>query len=144
MFQKARRLFSAGLIGLLVIATLHTIGQFSQKDADPQLISAISAMNHYTLSMGFGMNPSVYEIYKSFSLTMSITLVWLGLQHLLVAAPLDSSEVLIRRQTLLSILGVGALILLYAVYRIPPPLLTLCGVEVLFILSWFRQRRVQA
>ena len=75
------------------------------------------------------MNPSLYEIYQSLSLTMSITLVLFELQNLLVVVPLDSSGFLIQRQTLSSILGVGAVIFPYAVYRIPAPLLAHCGVE---------------
>lgn len=88
------------------------------------------------------MNPSLIEVYKCISLTMSITLAWLGLQYLLVAVPLYSSGFLIWLQTLLSIQGVGALKHLFAEYRIPPSLLVLCGVEFLFIVSWSGQRQV--
>ena len=86
------------------------------------------------------MNTSFYEIYKSISLTMSITLVWLGLQNLVAVATRDSSGLLLRRQIFLSILGVGCTHpYSYAVYHIPPPLLMLTGLVVLFIRSWLRQ-----
>jgi hypothetical protein len=50
MFQKGRRLFSVGLIGLIVITGLRTIGQHSSNPEDFQYVSVISAMNDYTLS----------------------------------------------------------------------------------------------
>ena len=55
--------------------------------------------------------------------------------NLSVAGAADASPALLRRQTGLSALGVGALILLYAFDRVAPPLVTLVAVEALFLLS---------
>lgn len=96
MFQKGRRLVSVGSIGLIVIAAIHTNHHLSSNPADPRLVSVISAIYNDILSMRFGMNPTLLEVYKCLSLTMSIPLVWLGLQTLLVPVTLNSSGLLIR------------------------------------------------
>lgn len=87
------------------------------------------------------MRPSVYEIYRSLAFTMSITLVVMGAFGLIVARTPDPSGRLLRAAILTSTVAVGALVVLYAAYRIPPPLLTLAVVELLFVAASVRAIR---
>ncbi len=84
------------------------------------------------------MTPSILDIYRNLSLTMSVTLVGLGLQNLLVARHPSAVPLLIRRLAGSSALIVAVLVGLEAFYRVSPPLVLLVVVGVLFLLAWAR------
>jgi hypothetical protein len=134
MFRAGRRFFSAASLALIVVAGLHTLGHFAP-NADPALQRVEAEMDSFRLPLGMGMNPSLLDIFSSLSLTMTVTLVALGLQNLVVAASRDATARLIRGLTLVDLVAVGALVALYAFYRVPPPLVTLAVIEALFVLS---------
>ena len=140
MFRSGRRLFSAASIGLIVVALLHSIGSFAPGPVPPELERVVSEMRASRLPLGFGMQPSMFDIQQSLALTMSVTLLWLGAQNL-TSARHDPTGSLVRRLNVISALGVGALIAIYAFYRVPPPLITLAIVEVLFVLALVTSRR---
>jgi hypothetical protein len=87
------------------------------------------------------MRPSFLDIHKSLSLTMSILLLCLGVQNLMTLRIAGDSEKLVRSLCLVNVTFVGALVVLYAVYRIPPPLMTLGVVELLFLLPLILPRK---
>ncbi len=134
MFRRGRRLFSIASILLILTSVAHTLGQFQPEPQSPEFANLKSTMEAYTFPMGMGMNPSVIDIFDSVSFTMSIMLLWLGMQNLLVAM-VDESGKMIRRFALVNIIGVGALIALYWYYRIPPPLISFVVVEIVFLLA---------
>jgi hypothetical protein len=134
MFRAGRRFFSAASLLLIVVAGLHTLGHFAPQ-TDPALERLMAEMDAFRLPLGMGMTPSIRDIFRSLSLTMSVTLVALGLQNLVVAASRDATARLIRGLTVVDLVAVGALVALYAFYRVPPPLVTLAVVEALFVLS---------
>jgi len=134
MFRAGRRFFSAASLTLIVVAGLHTLGHFSPRE-DPALQQLMAAMDAFRLPLGMGMTPSVRDIFRSLSLTMTVTFVALGLQNLVVAASRDATARLIRGLTVIDVVAVGALVALYAFYRVPPPLVSLVVVEALFVLS---------
>ena len=134
MFRAGRRFFSAASLTLIVVAGLHTLGHFSPQE-DPALKQLMGAMDAFRLPLGMGMTPSVRDIFRSLSLTMTVTFVALGLQNLVVAASRDATARLIRGLTVIDVVAMGALVALYAFYRVPPPLVSLVVVEALFVLS---------
>jgi hypothetical protein len=132
MFKPGRRLFSAGSIALIVVAGLHTLGQFAPPPADPAGVALLAAMGAHRLPLGLGMAPSMADIVQSLNLTMSITLLAIAVQNLVVARS-DASDRLIWRLSVVSALSIGTLVLVYGAYRIPPPLVTLAVVEAIFL-----------
>lgn len=141
MTQPGQRLYVAGSIALILAAGLHTWGQLAPAPSDQALATVFGMMRGVRLDLGLGMRPSVYEIYRSLAFTMSITLVVMGAFGLIVARTPDPSGRLLRAAILTSTVAVGALVVLYAAYRIPPPLLTLAVVELLFVAASVRAIR---
>lgn len=136
IFKRGNRLFAAGSIGLIITSIFHTIGHFAPPPInDPALTTAKEAMRAFRFDFGLGMQPSIMEIFDSLGLTMSITVFFLGIYNLTTLSLAGNNSKLVRRLILLNVLGAGALVALYAFYRIPPPLISFAAVEVLFILA---------
>lgn len=133
MFRRGRRFFSAASIGLLFVALAHTLGNWSTTPNNDAEAAVIRAMSGYTLAMGAGMAPSFWDIFRGLTFTMSIAMVLSGVQNLLAAK--YGSDQLIRALAIVNIVCVGALTVLYWVYRVPPPLFTFAVVTVLFVIS---------
>lgn len=134
MFRAGRRFFSVASLVLIMVAGLHTLGHFTPP-RDPGLQRLMEEMDAFRLPLGMGMTPSVRDIFRSLSLTMTVTFVALGLQNVVVAASRDATARLIRALTVIDLVALGALVALYAFYRVPPPLVTLAVVEALFVLA---------
>ena len=134
MFRSGRRMFSAASIALIVVAVLHSIGSFAPGPVDPALEAIVAEMKAFRLPLGLGMEPSMFDIQQSLALTMGVMLLWLGLQNLM-AARMDPTGSFVRLLNVFSMLGVAALVAIYAFYRIPPPFISLAVVELLFVLA---------
>lgn len=142
VFKRGNRLLAAGSILIIVVAMLHTMGHFTPAPADDTALRAVmAAMRGYQLDMGMGMKPSLMDIFESLSLTMTITVLFLGIQNLVMLAAAGDNSKLVRRITVLSMLWVGGLIILYAIYRVPPPLFSFIVVEIILVLALLRNRR---
>lgn len=142
VFKRGNRLLAAGSILIIIVAMLHTMGHFAPAPAnDTALHAVITAMRGYQLDMGMGMKPSLMDIFESLSLTMTITVLFLGIQNLVMLAAAGDNSKLVRRITVLSMLWVGGLIILYAIYRVPPPLFSFIVVEIILVLALLRNRR---
>lgn len=135
IFRRGNRLFASGSVGLIIVALLHGIGTFAGPPEDTALTSVADAMRGYHFDLGLGMLPSLMDIHESLSLTMSIFLLFIGVQNLVSLRIAGDSARLVRSLSVVNVIFVGALVVLYAVYRIPPPLLTLGVVELLFLLA---------
>lgn len=135
MFRSGRRLFSIACILLILVALAHTAGHFSPPPVDdPAFDTMDRAMKGYLIPMG-AMSPSFFDVVQSLSLTMTVTLLLLGALGLLTATSTGASDALIRRLALGYLVGSGALVAVFALYRIPPPLYTLTAVAVTFLLA---------
>ena len=75
---------------------------------------------------------------KALVLTISVMWLWLGALGVLIGFS-DASPQVLRRFTIMNLLSGGALIVLYAHYRIPPPLVSVALVEMMFALALVRQ-----
>jgi hypothetical protein len=130
--------FRSGAIGLIVVALLHSFGHFGGGRTDPEGIALDAAMKSYHVDI-MGMHPSADDITKSLSLTMTLLLLLTGALDL--AAVRAADPALLRRFAALNVAGVSALVALFTFYRIPPPLVTLAVVDVLFLTSMLRSPR---
>ena len=132
-FRRGRRLFSTAAALLILVAAAHTAGIARLLFPTEPLPRVFGAMAAERTPMGMGMEPSVLDISLAVSLTMSVTLAALGLLNLVVAAAADTGAATLRRLAWLDAAWVGALVALYAHYRIPPPLVSTALVEVVLL-----------
>ena len=135
LFSPGRRLFGTACIALLVVAFLHTLGATSEPPQDEAFMAMESAMRGYRVPMGMGMNPSVWDIQRALSFTMSICLAAMGALGIAVGGSRDASTGLVARVALVQAVASAALTVLYAVYQIPPPLICMIVVTALFALA---------
>lgn len=135
VFARGRRLCASGCVALLIVAGLHFLGQFSTPPPGSELAVARAFMANARVPMGLGMAPSVLDITSSISLTMSILLLALGVTGLVLLRAAGDHPLVPRRIAQCYAVFIGALVVLYAAYHVPPPLVTLAVVEVLFLLA---------
>jgi len=140
VFRRDRRWFTIASIALAGLALLHTLGQLGPPPTDPALASAVAAMRGYAFPFG-RMTPTLWDVYRSVQFTMSVLLLSVAALNLALAAAAEVSTALLRRFAALTALGLGALIVIYAYYRVPRPLVTLAAVELLFVLAWLTTPR---
>lgn len=134
MFQRGNRLFASGVIGLFVIALLHSFGHFSPPPDDPALVAVLQAMSASQLDMG-PARPSLMAIYNSLSLGMTLFLLFLGSIDMIVLRFGRENAGLMRAMKIANFIGAAALTALFAYYRIPPPLITFALVGALFLFA---------
>jgi len=137
LFVRGRRLFTWSCIATIVVAALHTIGNtLSTPPGEGALLAVESAMRGYRLPLGLGMTPSIWEINRALVFTMSICYVAMGALGLAVAGSRDATPPLLSRLALLLAIFSAALTVLYWFYRIPPPLISMAIVTVLFAMAY--------
>lgn len=137
MYRPGRRSFMIASVLLFLVGCMHVYGQ-SIRATDPGLIAIEATQRAFHVPLGLGMAPSLMAIENSLSHTMSIFLLWLGALGVVIGLS-DASAQVLRRFTIMNIAGCGALVMLFAHYRIPPPLVSLALVEMMFVLSLLRQ-----
>ncbi len=131
MFRKGRRLFSAAAISLIVIAGLHTMGHFSSPEPGSEVAALEASMNATRIDLGAGMKPSIGDILSSLSLLMTISLV--GFAALMLAIASAGSARMVRIATVISTGIVGAMFVLFGVYQVLPPFMTLFITELMLV-----------
>ena len=141
MTQPGRRLYLSGSIAMILVAGLHTVGQFAPPPPDGEFTTLLGMRRAVHIDLGLGMRPSMYEVHRSLAFTMSVTLVAIGLFGVMIARAEDPVGRMLRRAIVLSTLATGILVAIFAAYRIPPPLLTLAVVELLFLAALVRALR---
>jgi hypothetical protein len=128
-------MFSTASLLLILVAGLHSLGGFAPP-RDAADAGLRQTMSNHTFDPGLGMRPSARGVFLSIWFTMSILLALWGVMNL-CAARLASQQ-LVRCYALLSSTFCLALVALYWHYQLPPPLLSLAVVGVLFLLSLAR------
>ncbi|HEY7192938.1 MAG TPA: hypothetical protein VH439_04280 [Gemmatimonadales bacterium] len=135
LFARGRRMFTSACMATLVVAALHTIGNTISGPPDPGYASVEAAMRAYSIPLGIGMSPSMWDIFRGLVFTMSICLVAMGVLGLVVAASREATPRLLSRMAVVLALASAALTAVYWVYRVPPPLITMAIVTLLFVVS---------
>jgi hypothetical protein len=143
MWRRGRRLFSAAGILLLLTAAAHTAGHFSPTSG-PSEDAVLATMDAHRVPLGLGMTPSLLDIFKGLSLTMSIALVAIAAINLTLAASADVSDHVIRRIIWLNVLWTGAFGLLMLVNQILPPLICAVVIEAVLMASLVGPARASA
>lgn len=145
MANKAQRLQQAGGLVLIIVAMLHSFGHAATTPPEmTELIALEQRMAEVHIDMGLGADwaPSMDGILKSLSLTMSLALVFMGLANLLAChGEREGDGRIAVRLGLLTAVVNGALVGVFASYRIAPPTITLAVAELLFVLSLLLRAR---
>jgi hypothetical protein len=133
-----RRWFATGTILVALTGAAHTLGQFTPDE--PELASALAAMRAAVLPMGFGMSPSLFDIFRDLAFTMSVTFFALAALDAAVLWHRDTTAALLRSVTAVNIVWVAGFTAVCFLYRVPPPLI--CGVLIFpfFVMAWVRNR----
>jgi hypothetical protein len=137
---RVNRWFVAACVLMLLTATAHSLGHFSPIPTDPATKALLAAMRGYTMDLGMGMKPSQWDVFNALSLTMTVSLAWLGCLGLLVAYS-DMGRRTVQRTIIIFILGNGLLAGLYLFYRIPPPFVSLGTIEAVLLVAALRAPR---
>ena len=130
----------SGVAGVLLIlsAVAHTIGHLPLLRG-AERSGSIVAMDADRAPLGLGMAPSMLDAHLALVLTMSVTFGALGVVTLLVALS-DVDSRLHRRIVWVDAICVGILVVVYAYYRIPPPLISTVLIEAALLAALFRSR----
>jgi hypothetical protein len=128
MWRPGRRMFSIACFLILITAALHTIGNMAGAPTRGPEENGIRVMQEVRLNMGMGMEPSMYDIFRTLTFTMSVTFTALGVIGLILTGSKSVSSGVIRNITWFYALWNGAFTALCFYYRIPPPLI--CGVLI--------------
>ena len=133
-----RRWFAAGTILVALAGAAHTLGQFTPDE--PELAAALAAMRGALLPMGFGMSPSLFDIFRDLAFTMSVTFFGLAGLDAVVLWHRDTTPALLRAVTVVNVIWVAAFVVVCYVYRVPPPLISGALILPFFVLAWLRNR----
>ena len=136
--RAGSRLTAAAGALMLLAATAHTIGHVPLL-AGADRTGSVGAMSADRAPLGFGMTPSMLDVHLALVLTMSVTFVALGVITVLIALS-DAGTRLRRRVLWVDTISMGALIVVYAYYRIPPPLMSTILITALLVAAQFRAR----
>ena len=140
MFRHGHRLFSIASIGLILVAALHVVGQFSAISEEFAASPAFAAMQAFRFELLYG-NPLLLDFFDGLNAAFAILLVWAGLINLLIARYTGLRDKLMRRVCTLNLIGVGALMALFAFNQSLIHAIALGIVEALFFVTRFRLRR---
>jgi hypothetical protein len=134
-----RRMLKIASYALIVVALLHTIGNLTTAPADAAEASLQSAMRAYTVPLGMGMVPSVWDIFRSLVFTMSVCLVAMGVLGIVIASDEVPARVRYRGAVVLLIACAG-MTAMYGVLQIPPPFISLAVVTLLYAVCVVQSR----
>jgi hypothetical protein len=133
MWRQGRKMFSVACILILLTAAAHTAGNLIAGSSGAAEDKVMGAMHEYHQNMGLGMEPSMYDILRALTFTMSITFAALGILGLMLAANKSVSRVVIRNVAWFYLIWNGAFTIMSYCYRVPPPLISGALVEITLI-----------
>ena len=135
MWRPGRRLFSFACILILLTALLHTIGNVAPRSARTENSNVEALMRDTHMPMGMGMEPSIYDIFRALTFTMTVTFIALGVIGLLLSGSRSVSSGVVRRMTWFYALWNGAFTALCFYYRVPPPLISGVLIELVLVVA---------
>ena len=142
IFSKGRRSLTLAAIATLLVAAVHTIATFMPPPADDTaMVALVDAMRGYQTPMGLGMAPSMWDIQTALSLSVTLFLIAFGVLGLSFAGDRDAAPRTLSRIAMISAGTMGTLTVLFAVYRIPPPLVMNAVLAILYLVASLRTLR---
>lgn len=142
IFSKGRRSLTIAAIATLLVAAAHTVGTFVPPAGDAALLSVVAAMQGYQQPMGLGMAPSMWDIQQGLSLSISLFLIAFAVLGLSFAGDRDAAPRTLSRIAMISAATMAALTVVFAVLRIPPPLVMIAILAILYLVAALRTLRV--
>jgi hypothetical protein len=136
-------LFTTASIAVILVAAAHTAGHLVPNrslEADPAFSRLIEVIDGYHAPLGMGMNPSFHDIHMSLVFTMTVSLLSLGALGLLFAADGRVTSGQLRKISALAAATAASMTGIYWIYQVPPPLVSL-GVVTLLYLGSIRTTR---
>ena len=142
IFSKGRRSLTLAAIATLLVAAVHTIATFMPPPADDTaMVALVDAMRGYQTPMGLGMAPSMWDIQTALSLSVTLFLIAFGVLGLSFAGDRDAAPRTLSRIAMISAGTMGTLTVVFAVYRIPPPLVMNAVLAILYLVASLRTLR---
>ena len=141
MWQRGHRLFSTAAVLMILTAAAHTAGNLASGPPDLAEQRLFEAMRNHKVPLGMGMNPSVHDIYWDLVFTMSITFAALGSINLVLASGPGADRRLLRRVSWANAVWIAAFLILNAVFRIPPALISAGIIELVVIAYLLASKR---
>ena len=135
MFARSRRLFTVASIAVILVAAAHTAGHLapnSTLEADPAFTRLLAVIDSYHAPLGMGMNPSFHDIHKSLVFTMTVSLLSLGVLGLIFAADRTVTSNQLTKIAALAAATAASMTGIW-IYKVPPPLVSLGVVTVLYL-----------
>lgn len=124
---------TAGSIGLLLVACVHTLAHFAPPPDDPEFLAAIETMEATRVDAGFGTRPSLADMQRALSLTMSLLLAALACSNLVVLGNASTTLAAVRSLAIVNFLAMAALVALYLFYTLPPPMIFFAALALVFL-----------
>ena len=134
-FAPGRRLFSIASSATILVAILHTVGNAAPANEDAAMLAVRAGMEGYRLPLGLGMAPSVWDIFRGLAFTMTVCLLSMGALGLVLAADAETTPRVLSRIAFVFAVTSALLTLLYAYYQVPPPLISMAIVTVLYAMA---------
>jgi hypothetical protein len=134
-FTRGRRLFSTACIATILVAAAHTAGHLAPDPAletDPEFAKLLAAIDGYHAPLGLGMTPSFHDIHMGLVFTMTVSLLSLAILGLAFAADRTVTPGQLTKFAAVAAATAVCMTGIYWVYRVPPPLVSLAVVTVLF------------
>ncbi len=120
--KKAKGIFKAANIILILTGILHLVGHFQeQAPANEKESTLLDLMKNYYFNFG-GMERSMRDIVNALSLSLSLFTFFIALLNLMLLHQLVNQQVL-KKIMLINIVFWGVLEIILIRYTIPPPII---------------------
>lgn len=136
IFSRNRRLFTTASIAVILVAVAHTAGHLAPNpvlEADPEFARLTAVIDGYHAPLGMGMSPSFHDIHMSLVFTMTVALLSMGVIGLVFAADHTVTPNQLTKIAGLAAATAASMTGIYWIYQIPPPLVSLGIVTVLYL-----------
>jgi hypothetical protein len=134
LFAPGRRWFVSSSWATVVVALLHTLGNtLSSPPPDAAYTTLEKTMRGYTIPLGLGMVPSMWDINRSLVFTMSITLAAIGIMGVVIGASREAGGSLRRSIAIVMLVASAALTAVFFVYQVTPAFVSMAVVTVLLV-----------
>lgn len=119
----------------IVVAALHTIGSLVPGESDASTEALEQSMRAHRFPMGMGMAPSMYDLFMGLTITMTICLLAIGVLGLLLVRHRHATPELLSRFAWWGAAFSAVLTVWYFVQRIPPPMISMAVVTLLYVIA---------
>ncbi len=143
IFRRDRLFLIIASLVLLLEAVAHTFGAFAPLPDEPAVRELVASMRELRTPLGLGMEPSAWDINRSLVLAMTVLLLLMGTAGLVLPAAAPDDPRVYRWTALILLLANLALLAIWAVYRVPPPLMfQAVAAPILLLAALYGPRRV--